>query len=294
MAQDFAEVDLGVAGADDAYAPPPEPVPAWHRRGVVAGLFVFGLVIGVLGWQARVDNAVDIELVASGMAVQNQTDADNPALRHFGLNVYNAGKHDLSLLGLELPGWEPGAPDERDQMLQSGTWTTVGVATVPTCDVPVPDEIIATVRRDTADVAIALELPPGQADLGVYGDACAGAAPPLTVTALQDRQWLNARTEQSLVTEISVAGSIADNMVVAVSGAASGVTGQASSVPAPMLLGARVDVVWEIIDCAAAEDLREVEFEVTVESVAGERTESVVLAEPYLTYVLANYAAREC
>lgn len=288
VAQDFAEVDLGVAGTDDEF------VPAWQRRGVVAGLFVFGLLIGVLGWQARVDNAVDIELVASGLGVKSQTDPDDPGLRHFGMNVYNAGRHDLSLLGLDLPGWEPAARDDREQTLQSGTWTTVDVAAAPTCDVPVPGEIIATVRRDTADVAIALELPPEGGNLGVYGDACAGVEMPLTVTVVQNRQWLNARSEQSLVTEIRVAGSVADHTVVAVSAEGAGFAGQAASVPVPMLLGARIDVEWEITDCAAAADVGEVELDVTVESVAGERTESVALQAPYLTYVLANYVAREC
>lgn len=309
VAQDFAGVDLGLAGDDDQFVPPAEPVPAWQRRSVVAGLFAFGLVIGVLGWQARVESVVDVDLVASGVGVQGQSEPDDPGIRHFGLNLYNAGRHDLSLVGLALPGWEPAAPDERDQILRSETWTTVDVAVAPTCEVPVPEQVIATVRRDTADVALTLELPPEQEPLGVYGDACSGVAAPLTVTTLQNRQWLNARTDgcvrragqgdecirgETLVTEISVSGSVADHAVLAMSASAAGVAGEAVTVPVPMLLGGRVDLAWEITDCADAENAGEVVFDITVDSVAGERTESVALSEPYLTYVLANYVAREC
>jgi hypothetical protein len=294
VAQDFVTVDLGETGADARFEPPPSPVTVWQRRALVATLFAFGLIVGVLGWQARVDSAAEVELVAGGAIVRAQAVPDAPQLRSVGISLYNAGSHDVTLVGLELPGWQPGTPESYNQLLRASAWTPVNVLAAPTCDVPPPDDVVVTVRRDADDITRILALPPEQLDLGTIGAACHGDAEPISVVALQDRQWLNSRSDGLLVTTLNVIGSVADDQVVSLSVTAGGVSGEPVDLPVPMLVGGRIDVAWQITDCALAEQIDEVVFVITVESIAGQRTETVTVPDPHLTYTLANYVAREC
>lgn len=295
MAQDFVTVDVGETGADARFEPPAGPIPVWQRRALLAALFAFGLVVGVLGWQARVDSAVEIDLVAGSAHVRTQTVPDEPQLRSIGISFYNAGSHDVTIVGLELPGWEAEEPDFDGQLLRTSAWTPVSVLAAPACDVPLPDHVIVTVRRDADDVTRALALPPDQPDLGVIRAACQGDEAAISVAALQDRLWLNSRSDELLVTTLNVLGSVADDQVVALSATAGGISGEpAFESPVAMLAGGRVAVVWQITDCDRAEQMEEVVFAITVESVAGQRTETVTVLDPYLIYMLANYVAREC
>ena len=254
--------------------------PRWWQWAILVVAVVAGLIVGVLGGNARRD-AADLSTAESqvDLIVGEPLPSTHPRPQ-FQVPLYNAGPMEVELLSIHPKGWSVAESAVQHPItIPPDRWVPVRVRAVPDCtDFVSPDVLEVRVRTQAGERVISLALPMAGLMRDVHTAACRsfdrlGAyidgveiVAPLRADTLTMRLMIHADDPNlrfaltDLTTNAPGFGLIHASLPVQFE---PGEVGPDISRP--------VDVTWEIVNCEAAKALSDVYLKLGFKSTNGDR-----------------------
>jgi hypothetical protein len=153
--------------------------PQWWQWTVLVVAVVAGLIVGVLGSNARRDAAdlaaaeSDVDLIVGAPVPVNAPDTP------FQVPMYNAGPLEVELLWVRPEGWDLAETAVRNPItMPPDTWVTVRVRASPDCrQFGSPDVLELRIRTQAREQTISLPIPAPGAMLEAHVAACRPLVP---------------------------------------------------------------------------------------------------------------------
>jgi hypothetical protein len=277
--------------------------PRWWQWAVLFVAVVAGLIVGVLGANARRD-AADLAAAESqvDLIVGEPLPSTHPRPQ-FQVPLYNAGPMVVELLSIRPNGWSIAESAVQHPItIPPDRWVPVRVRAVPDCtDYVSPDLLEVRVRTQAGESVISLALPMAGLmrdvhtaacrsfnQLGAYVDGVEIVAP-LRADTLTMRLQIHADDPnlRFALTDLTATapgfGLIHASLPVQFE---PGEVGPDVSRP--------VDVTWEIVDCEAAQALSDVYLELGFESANGDRQTGRAPLPGRALAAMARFDADQC
>lgn len=237
--------------------------PPWLGRAAVAIAAVTGVVVGVLGSNARHDAA---DIAAAESAVHVIAGAPQVDGGPFGVTVslplFNAGPRDVEVIWARPEGWRiPPDARPRNVLLPRDFWVSVRSSAVPDCGVSTTDVIELRVRTEAREQTITVEVPAPTDLFEARRIAC--EANPSMGAYVESVEIVEPLRPDTLTMRLSMK-SFDPNLrftLVGVTASAPGFRMINAVVPVQFERGARaseVDITWEIVGCEATQTLNDV------------------------------------
>ena len=277
--------------------------PRWWQWAILTVAVAAGLIVGVLGSNARRDAAdlaaaeSEVDLIVGAPVMVAAPDTP------FQVPLYNAGALEVELLWIRPKGWTVAETATRHPIaLPPNRWVPVRVRAIPDCTDFVSEDVVEMkVRTQTRERVITLPLPMAGLMRDVHTSVCRsfdqlGAyverieiVAPLRADTLTMRLQIHADDPnlRFALTDLTATapgfGLIHASLPVQFE---PGEVGPDVSRP--------VDVTWEIVDCEAAQALSDVYLELGFESANGDRQTGRAPLPGRALAALARFDADQC
>jgi hypothetical protein len=273
--------------------------PRWWLWAVLAIAVAAGLVVGVLGSNARRDAA---ELAAA----ENEVDliAGTPILAPapgipLQVPIYNAGPFDVELLWLRPVGWTAEETTPSPITLSPDTWVTVPVRAVPDCSEfggSAGDTLEARVRTQAREREVSLPFPVHD----WLPDAQVAACGVFVGAFVEEVELLPARSADALSLRLRLRAYDPEQSftLTDVEASAPGFAMTHASVPVQFEPGGArsfpLDVTWQVADCGTTRILNDVTLGLEFEDQNGDRQSDGAALPGRGVAELARFGVSQC